>query len=111
MQIITQLDILFNITMFQKNIETNATVSVPAEVLNLTQINNSVSINRLMTAVGLQYLKTIGDNSTLNQGFNYVTPDEHTFPGELFFYAIIFNSIKYNCIPMYFQTITMYKID
>lgn len=67
---------------FQKNIETNATVSVPSDVLNLTQISSKVSINRLMTAVGLQYLKTIGDETTINQGFNYVTPNEHTFPGK-----------------------------
>lgn len=40
-----------------------------------------MSINRLMTAVGLQYLKTIGDETTINQGFNYITPNEHTFSG------------------------------
>jgi len=38
-----------------------------------------------MTAVGLQYLKTIGDKSTLNRGFNYVTPNEQEFPGKLIF--------------------------
>lgn len=36
-----------------------------------------------MTAVGLQYLKTMGDESTLNRGFNYVTPNEQEFPGKL----------------------------
>ncbi|CAI6344458.1 unnamed protein product [Macrosiphum euphorbiae] len=70
----------------EKNIETNATVSVTSDVLNLTQINNKVCINRLMTAVGLQYLKTVGNTTTINQGFNYVTPNEQTFPG--------FNEIK-----------------
>lgn len=35
-----------------------------------------------MTAVGLQYLKTIGDETIVNQGFNYVIPNEHTFPGK-----------------------------
>ncbi|KAL4120705.1 hypothetical protein QTP88_013348 [Uroleucon formosanum] len=70
----------------EKNIETNATVSVTSDVLNLTQINNQVCINRLMTAVGLQYLKTVGNATTINQGFNYVTPNEQTFPG--------FNEIK-----------------
>lgn len=70
----------------EKNIETNATVSVTSDVLNLTQINNKVCINRLMTAVGLQYLKTVGNKTTTDQGFNYVTPNEQTFPG--------FNEIK-----------------
>uniref|UniRef100_A0A2H8TEX0 Lipoyltransferase 1, mitochondrial n=2 Tax=Melanaphis sacchari TaxID=742174 RepID=A0A2H8TEX0_9HEMI len=39
-----------------------------------------------MTAVGLQYLKTVGNKTTTDQGFNYVTPNEQTFPG--------FNEIK-----------------
>lgn len=69
--------------MFQKNIETNATVSVSSDVINLTQINNKVSINRLMTAIGLQYLKTIGNVTTINEGFNYITPNEHSFPGKV----------------------------
>lgn len=75
----------YNRNVFQKNIETNATVSVPSDVLNLTQTNNKVSINRLMTAIGLQYLKATDDKTIINQGFNYVTPDEHTFPGNNFF--------------------------
>lgn len=37
-----------------------------------------------MTAIGLQYLKTISNNTTISQGFNYVTPNEHTFPGNCF---------------------------
>lgn len=37
-----------------------------------------------MTAIGLQYLKTIDDKIAINQGFNYVTPNEQTFPGILF---------------------------
>lgn len=44
-----------------------------------------------MTAVGLQYLKTTGDENTINQGFNYITPNEDTFPGILFlFIGIIY---------------------
>lgn len=82
---------------FQKNIETNATASVSSDVLNLTQINNKVSINRLMTAVGLQYLRTIGDKTTTNQGFNYVTPNEYTFPGKLIYY---FFCDIYKCYTM-----------
>lgn len=38
-----------------------------------------------MTAVGLQYLETIGNKTTINQGFNYVTPNELTFPGKFVF--------------------------
>jgi len=41
-----------------------------------------------MTAVGLQYLKTVGNTTTINQGFNYVTPNEQTFPGNIFFIEI-----------------------
>lgn len=37
-----------------------------------------------MTAVGLQYLKTIGNKTTKDQGFNYVIPNEQTFPGIFF---------------------------
>jgi len=39
-----------------------------------------------MTAVGLQYLKTVGNKTTTDQGFNYVTPNEQTFPGIFFFH-------------------------
>lgn len=46
-----------------------------------------------MTAVGLQYLETIGDETTINQGFNYVTPNEYTFPGNVFCLAILINII------------------
>lgn len=86
-----------DVVMFQKNIETNATVSVSSDVLNLSQINNKVSINRLMTAIGLQYLKTVGDKSTINRGFNYVTPNEHEFSGKLIFHigsGIVYKEIK-----------------
>lgn len=38
-----------------------------------------------MTAIGLQYLKPIDDKITISQGFNYVTPNEQTFPGILFY--------------------------
>jgi len=43
-----------------------------------------------MTAVGLQYLKTVGNKTTTDQGFNYVTPNEQTFPG-IFFFIILIN--------------------
>lgn len=43
-----------------------------------------------MTAVGLQYLKTIGDETTINQGFNYVTSNEYTFPGNVFLSSDIY---------------------
>lgn len=50
-----------------------------------------------MTAIGLQYLKTISNNTTISQGFNYVTPDEHTFPGNCLFLCIelLLNNYSY----------------
>lgn len=35
-----------------------------------------------MTAIGLQYLKPISKTTIINRGFNYVTPNEHSFPGK-----------------------------
>ncbi|XP_050440485.1 lipoyltransferase 1, mitochondrial isoform X2 [Adelges cooleyi] len=65
----------------EKHIETNATVSVPSDVMNLKQIDYKISINRLITAVGMDYLQLVGDENTINNGFNYITPNEETFPG------------------------------
>ncbi|XP_050536007.1 lipoyltransferase 1, mitochondrial [Daktulosphaira vitifoliae] len=65
----------------EKCIETNATVSVPSSVINLKEINERISINRLVTVIGLDYLNSINNKNTVNYGFNYIKPDEKIFPG------------------------------
>ncbi|XP_065202510.1 lipoyl amidotransferase LIPT1, mitochondrial [Planococcus citri] len=72
---------------FQKNIITNATRSTPAPILNLRELNPSITIERLMTVVGLQYMRTIPSINTKQiesvkaKGFRFVSPEERYFPG------------------------------
>lgn len=66
-----------------------ATVSVPASVRNLCDVNRSVNIPQLLSAVGYEYLRTAateledgGYAQTQQQrGFQLVNPTEKWFPG------------------------------
>ncbi|XP_044741660.1 lipoyltransferase 1, mitochondrial [Chrysoperla carnea] len=69
-------------------IESNATKSIPSPVLNLKDENRHVNMNKLMTAVGWEYLRTpateLIDNgmkyASQQNGFKYINPTEGWFP-------------------------------
>ena len=73
----------------QKGITTNATVSTPSPILNLTDINSTISVDRLISAVGWEYLRTKpiskedgGWNLVSKQkGFQLINPTDDWFPG------------------------------
>lgn len=78
------------IFLFQPNIITKATRSVPSIVINLRELNPSVNVDRLMTVVGLGYLNTkpfrkSDAENIINEprGFLFISPEEKYFPGAI----------------------------
>lgn len=73
----------------QDDIITNATTSVHSPIKNLLDVNSSIRIDKLITAVGKEYLRTNalvlkdGGNKLLQQqmGFQFINPSEGWFPG------------------------------
>lgn len=74
---------------YDKGITTNATVSTPSHVLNLNEVNPAISVERLITAVGWEYLRTSAisqqdggwDLVAKQRGFQLVNPTDDWFPG------------------------------
>lgn len=74
---------------YDKGIETNATQSVPSPVLNLTDVNPSVTISRLISSIGWEYLRTTPlsrkdggwDLVAKQRGFQMINPTNDWFPG------------------------------
>lgn len=72
---------------------TNATASRPSDVVNLREINNTINVDRLMTVIGLEYLRTcpVSDESNHTEdiirqdGFHIISPNERFFPGKNLF--------------------------
>ncbi|BES94587.1 Biotin/lipoate A/B protein ligase family [Nesidiocoris tenuis] len=70
-------------------IKTNATSSVPAPTINLSEIHSGITMDALIAAVGWQYMKT--DDLTnedkgwgqvqKQKGFQMINPSEEWFPG------------------------------
>lgn len=77
--------------MLQKGIETNATVSIPSPVVNLVDIEPSMSMQRLISAVGWEYLRTTPltkqdggwDFVSKQRGFQMINPTDGWFPGKI----------------------------
>lgn len=71
------------------NYISKATVSVPAPIRNLYDVNRTVNIPQLLSAVGYEYLRTTatelkdGGNAQTQQqrGFQLINPTEKWFPG------------------------------
>ncbi|XP_026497834.1 lipoyl amidotransferase LIPT1, mitochondrial [Vanessa tameamea] len=69
--------------------ETNATPSTPSPVVNLSDLDNRVTVESLQTAVGYEYLRTPalqledgGERHISKQrGFQFINPTEDWFPG------------------------------
>lgn len=74
---------------YDKGIETNATVSKPSPVLNLADLDASVSMERLISSVGWEYLRTTPlsrqdggwDLVAKQRGFQMINPTDDWFPG------------------------------
>ncbi|XP_075238687.1 lipoyltransferase 1 isoform X2 [Lycorma delicatula] len=72
-----------------KGIETNATRSTPAPVKNLNETDSSVTVDRLVNAVGWEFLRrtplTLTDGGwdlvQKQNGFQLVNPTDEWFPG------------------------------
>jgi len=72
-----------------KGITTNATASVPSPTVNLQDVNPNVSVEKLLSALGWEYLrssplslKDVGlDYASKQGGFQLVNPTEDWFPG------------------------------
>lgn len=75
---------------FQWDIKTNATKSIRTKIMNLCEENPNVSMDRLITAIGWEYLRTPaftvrdGGMELANQqkGFQMINPTESWFKGK-----------------------------
>ncbi|XP_043253923.1 lipoyltransferase 1, mitochondrial isoform X1 [Colletes gigas] len=73
----------------ENGIETNATVSTRSPIKNLVDINAHIRMDKLINAVGWEYLRTKAlvledggqDLIQRQKGFQYVNPTEEWFPG------------------------------
>ncbi|KAK7861686.1 hypothetical protein R5R35_005357 [Gryllus longicercus] len=72
-----------------KGIVTNATQSVASPIMNLCEINQHVKVERMLGAVGWEYLRTCpetledGGQDLINKqrGFQLINPTDNWFPG------------------------------
>jgi len=72
-----------------KGIKTNATQSIPSPVTNLCDVNSHVKLEKLLAAVGWEYLRTCpysaedrGEDFIRKQrGFQLINPTDQWFPG------------------------------
>ena len=64
-------------------LETTASASHPSQTINLRELNSSVTVDRLMTVIGLEYLSTCCSDGRAfdSQGFHLVNPKNEYFPG------------------------------
>lgn len=75
--------------LFQNGIITNATTSIRSPIKNLTEINSAIKMDKLITAIGKEYLRTNAhvledEESNSFQGqteFQFINPTESYFPG------------------------------
>ncbi|KAL1122188.1 hypothetical protein AAG570_003593 [Ranatra chinensis] len=72
-----------------KGIITNATQSIPSPTVNLSEVHSGVSMERLMTALGWEYLRTAPVSQqdagwpfvSKQRGFQLINPTDEWFPG------------------------------
>ena len=73
----------------QAEISSKATASVRSPIKNLADVNKSVNIQQLLTAIGYEFLRTPAENlidggrdQVMQQrGFQLINPTEKWFPG------------------------------
>lgn len=74
---------------FQHAIVTNATTSTRSPIMNLSDINRNIEVDKLLSAVGWEYLRTKAlvledgryDLVEQQKGFKFINPTEDWFPG------------------------------
>jgi lipoyltransferase 1 len=74
----------------QKGIKTNATQSIPSPVMNLCEMNSHVKLEKLLSAIGWEYLRccpyTAKDKGKdfiqKQRGFQFINPTDQWFPGK-----------------------------
>jgi len=74
----------------QKGIKTNATQSIPSPVMNLCDVNSHVKLEKMLGAIGWEYLRTCpysaedrGEDFIGKQrGFQLINPTDQWFPGK-----------------------------
>lgn len=74
---------------FQNGIVTNATASVRSPIKNLFDINRNIQMDKLLSAIGWEYLRTKAlvledgryDLVEQQKGFKFINPTEDWFPG------------------------------
>lgn len=74
---------------YDKGIQTNATASVPSPITNLHDVNPHVTVPKLLSALGWEYLRSSPlsledggvDFASKQGGFQLVNPTEDWFPG------------------------------
>ncbi|XP_068207200.1 lipoyl amidotransferase LIPT1, mitochondrial [Palaemon carinicauda] len=72
-----------------KTIDSKATASVPAPVVNLSELKDDLTVDQLLTSIGRSYLHSSNDNSSLSpeqlyqrsNGYTLINPSEDWFPG------------------------------
>ncbi|KAK7073743.1 hypothetical protein SK128_026798, partial [Halocaridina rubra] len=71
-------------------IESKATASLPASVMNLSELNDEISVDQLLNSIGRTYLETPSDDSDASpqqlyqksNGYTLINPTDDWFPGE-----------------------------
>lgn len=61
-----------------KSIKSKATASVPAHVMNLSELQPNINVEQVLTSVGKAFL---GQDHHLANGFTLVNPSDEWFPG------------------------------
>lgn len=87
-----QLNLVVHMLYFclQKGIKTNATQSIPSPVMNLCDMNSHVKLEKLLGAIGWEYLRTCPysaedrgkDFIGKQRGFQLINPTDQWFPGK-----------------------------
>lgn len=92
-------------SLLQLDIKTNATKSIRSKIMNLCEENPKVSIDRLITAIGWEYMRTPafslrdGGMELANQqkGFQMINPTERWFEGD---YFVLYSEFLHNHLQM-----------
>ena len=61
-----------------QSIQSKATASVPAHIMNLSEVKQDITVEQVLTSVGRSFL---GHQHQLANGFTLVNPTDEWFPG------------------------------
>ena len=85
----SKFNLITKLLFSQAEISSKATASVRSPIKNLADVNKSVNIQQLLTAIGYEFLRTPAENlidggrdQVMQQrGFQLINPTEKWFPG------------------------------